>query len=47
MCGHRLTGPDGADFFRGVIANSEYKIKVWCSGLGKFIPIFASQIVRW
>src|SRR5881394_4504073 len=30
--GQPMTGPDGADFFRGVIANSEYKIKVWSSG---------------
>ena len=41
--GHGLAGPDGADFFRGVIADGENKIHSRRVGLRKFFPAFAAR----
>ena len=45
MRGHRLTRPDGADFFGRVIAHGENKMQIRCSGLGEFIPILATHVI--
>src|SRR6266404_4299478 len=44
MGGHRLTGPDGANFLGGVVADREYEIELRCSGLSELVPIFAAQV---
>src|SRR5579859_7653029 len=43
MRGHGLAGPDGTDFFRGVVANGENKIEFRCVGSGEFVPAFAAE----
>src|SRR5947208_11441754 len=43
MRSHGLAGPNGADFLCSVIANREYKIKMRCARLCKFIPALAAQ----
>src|SRR5438874_10395715 len=43
MRSHGLAGPNGAYFLCSVIANREYKIKMRCARLCKFIPALAAQ----
>ena len=40
--GHRLTGPEWADFLRRVVTDRKDKIQLRCAGLGEFTPILAS-----
>ena len=46
MGGHRLTGPNGANFLRRVIADCEHKVEFRCTGRSEFIPILAAHTVR-
>ena len=46
MGGHRLTGPDGADFSRCRVAHREHEIEARRAGLGEFIPTLTSQVLR-
>jgi hypothetical protein len=43
MGGDGLAGPDGADFFCGVVADGEDEIHFWRVGLGEFEPMFAAE----
>ncbi len=43
MRSHGSAGPNGAYFLCSVIANREYKIKMRCARLCKFIPALAAQ----
>ena len=43
MRGDGLTGPDGTDFFRCVIADGKYEVEMRRAGLGKLVPGFAAQ----
>src|ERR1700683_5054054 len=43
MRGDGLAGPDGAGFFRGVVANGEDEVHFWRAGLGEFVPILAAE----
>ena len=43
MPGHRLTRPNRAHFFGGVIANRENEIELWSSGFCELIPVLTSH----
>jgi hypothetical protein len=46
MRGHRLAGPDRADFIRGVVADGEHEIQLRRIRLGELVPGFAAQSFR-
>ena len=46
MGGYGLSGPDGADFTSGVVANGKDKIHWRGARLGEFVPALAAQIGR-
>jgi hypothetical protein len=43
---HRLAGPYGAHFARGIVTNSEHEIHFRRAGPCEFLPIFAAQTAR-
>ena len=43
MGGHRLAGPDGARFVRGVVADGEDEIHSWRIGEGEFVPALGAR----
>ena len=47
MGGHRLTGPDRADFFGRVVANCENKVELRSARQREFIPCLAAQTLGW
>jgi hypothetical protein len=43
MCGYRVTGPDRANLFRGVVADGHNEIEPGSIFAGKLVPALASE----
>ena len=43
MRGHRIAGPDRADFTGGLVAHGEHEIRRRRARLGEFVPAFTTQ----